>query len=103
MIIFENSMQSWRNRFRVCALMQFCISLPAVLLWGQPWTPPKKEKEKEEENELVESNQTPTTDENYNMCTDIIFWAWLFGTTFWSLDFVIPLDFAIDFMTQGRV
>ena len=84
--------------------MQFCLSLPAVLFWGQPWTPKSKEKEeKDEETELVEQNESVTNqdDTNYNMCTDIVFWAWLFGTTFWSLDFVIPLDFAIDFMTKG--
>ena len=33
----------------------------------------------------------------------MVFWAWLFGTTFWSLDFVIPLDFAIGFMVSGGI
>ena len=109
--------------------MQFCLSLPAVLFWGQPWdggaSKSKKNKsgfefelcyvekedqcflfdwKKDEEAELVEQQQqqpVATTDDGYNMCTDIVFWAWLLGTTFWSLDFVIPLDFAMDFMTQG--
>lgn len=103
----------WRNRFRVAALMQAVMTLPAVLLWGQPHEP-KQEKEQEqeanteqkptEETELVTTsaaNESDTKDDQFNLCTDISFWCWLFGTTFWSLDFVIPLDFAIDFMTDN--
>jgi len=102
----------FRNRFRVAALMQAAMTLPAVLLWGQPFEPKKekgegdanKEEKPTEETELVAQNKTEAETEpedNFNLCTDISFWCWLFGTTFWSLDFVIPLDFAIDFMTDN--
>jgi MFS family permease len=100
----------FRNRFRVAAMMQAAMTLPAVLLWGQPHQS-KSEKEGEqeankdekptEETELVTENAAPEEEDNFNLCMDISFWCWLFGTTFWSLDFVIPLDFAIDFMTDN--
>ena len=38
-----------------------------------------------------------------NLWTSIVFWAWLLGTTAWSLDFVIPLDFAVPFMTENGI
>ena len=72
--------------------MQLCISLPAVLLWGQPHEE-KKDKAEENENEKTEFVQNKNENNNnnaeqadsYNMCLDICFWAWLFGTTAWSL------------------
>ena len=38
-----------------------------------------------------------------NLFTSVVFWAWLVGTTFWSLDFVIPLDFLINFMEENGI
>lgn len=104
----------FRNRFRVAgkahlhagtilqdpdliifsALMQAAMTLPAVLLWGQPFEPEKekgeanKEEKPTEETELVAQNKTEEEKEpedDFNLCTDISFWCWLFGTTFWSL------------------
>ena len=106
----------FRNRFRVAgkthllvgsilkdsyfkiisALMQAAMTLPAVLLWGQPFEPKKekgegdanKEEKPTEETELVAQNKTEAETEpedDFNLCTDISFWCWLFGTTFWSL------------------
>ena len=70
--------------------MQLCISLPAVLLWGQPHEEEKKNEE--EKDEFVEKNENNSNNkeeteevDSYNMFTDVCFWAWLFGTTFWSL------------------
>ena len=70
--------------------MQLCISLPAVLLWGQPHEEAKKNEG--EEDEFVEKNDNNNNNndkteevDSYNMFTDVCFWAWLFGTTFWSL------------------
>merc|ERR1712227_522751 len=94
--------------------MQLCISLPAVLLWGQPHEEKKDQEEEDNETENTKfvqnknENKNNTVDEtetndSYNMCLDICFWAWLFGTTAWSLDFVIPLDFAIQFMTENGI
>ena len=105
--------------------MQLCISLPAVLLWGQPHEEKKDEEEDENEktefvqdkNENNNNNVEQVENDSYNMCLDICFWAWLFGTTAWSLgkptvlcsvklidlDFVIPLDFAIQFMTENGI
>merc|ERR1712106_651503 len=67
-------------------------------------------KKNEEEDEFVEKNENNSNNkdeteevDSYNMFTDVCFWAWLFGTTFWSLDFVIPLDFAIGFMSQNGI
>merc|ERR1711935_568624 len=92
----------WRNRFRVAAIMQLCISLPAVLLWGQPHE--EATKNGEEKDEFVEKNENNSNNkeeteevDSYNMFTDVCFWAWLFGTTFWSL------DFAIGFMSQNGI
>ena len=76
------------------ALMQAAMTLPAVLLWGQPFEPEKekgeanKEEKPTEETELVAQNKTEEEKEpedDFNLCTDISFWCWLFGTTFWSL------------------
>lgn len=100
----------WRNRFIVCAIMQAAFSLPAVIMWGQPYEAKKEEKENKdekgkeenEETELITGNGENKKEETekFNLFTDISFWCWLWGTTFWSLDFVIPLDFAVGFMTQ---
>ena len=74
--------------------MQLCISLPAVLLWGQPHEETKKTKNEGEDDEFVEKNENNNSNieevveeetDDYNMFTDVCFWAWLFGTTFWSL------------------
>ena len=76
--------------------MQAAMTLPAVLLWGQPFEPEKekgegeanKEEKPTEETELVAQNKTEVEKEpedDFNLCTDISFWCWLFGTTFWSL------------------
>ena len=64
--------------------MQLCISLPAVLLWGQPHEPKKQETQEELIDEQTEEKKVEEKDD-YNMFKDIAFWAWLFGTTFWSL------------------
>ena len=110
----------FRNRFRVAgkthlhagaisqdqdltiysALMQAAMTLPAVLLWGQPFEPEKekgeanKEEKPTEETELVAQNKTEEEKEpedDFNLCTDISFWCWLFGTTFWSLGVYLTL------------
>ena len=78
--------------------MQAVMTLPAVLLWGQPFEPEKEKGEGEankdekptEETELVTQNGTGAVEkdepeDDFNLCTDISFWCWLFGTTFWSL------------------
>jgi len=101
----------WRYRFIVCgqfypialfppiylflysAIMQATCSLPAVILWGQPYEPkkeneePQKKKEDEatEETELITTGSPPEEQEKFNLFTDISFWCWLWGTTFWSL------------------
>ena len=82
--------------------MQAAMTLPAVLLWGQPYEPEKEKSEGEankeekptEETELVTQNGTEAEKEpedDFNLCTDISFWCWLFGTTFWSLGTFLTL------------
>jgi len=69
----------------------------------------KGQKDKEEDKDLVEKADLETNvkminpADTMNLWTSVVFWAWLFGTTFWSLDFVIPLDFAIGFMVSGGI
>ena len=41
--------------------------------------------------------------DSMNLFTSVVFWSWLVGTTFWSLDFVIPLDFTMNFMTDNGI
>ena len=75
--------------------MPASFSLPAVLLWRQPWKPASEKKDEEmkktegktnEEEELLEPAKKEGEAANkINLCTDISFWCWLFGTTFWSL------------------
>merc|ERR1712176_1544314 len=62
--------------------------------------------EDEEKDQMVEKSEKREMihpADKMNLFTSVVFWAWLLGTTAWSLDFVIPLDFAIPFMEDNGI
>ena len=66
----------------------------------------KKKSEDEEKDQMVEKSEKREMihpADKMNLFTSIVFWAWLLGTTAWSLDFVIPLDFATPFMEDNGI
>ncbi|CAG5104343.1 Oidioi.mRNA.OKI2018_I69.chr1.g1207.t1.cds [Oikopleura dioica] len=103
----------WRIRNYACCAILLFVAFPAVLLWSQPLEGEELEKavgnkksEDEEKDQMVEKadkREMIHPADKMNLFSSIVFWAWLWGTTAWSLDFVIPLDFAVPFMTENGI
>jgi len=103
----------WRIRNYACCAILLFVAFPAVLLWTQPLEGEeldlavgKKKSEDDEKDQMVENSEKSKMihpADKMNLFTSVVFWAWLCGTTAWSLDFVIPLDFAIPFMEENGI
>ena len=100
----------WRYRFAACAAILAFLGYPCCFYWTQPRNQDKERKisrNSEEKEDLVDSKtdevEMVNPADTMNLFSSVVFWAWCFGTTFWSLDFVIPLDFAINFMTENGI
>lgn len=98
----------WRYRMAACAVILAVLGYPCCLFWTQPRDLTESNKSKESEDDLIEKSEKEPEKmvhpaDTMNLFTSVVFWCWLVGTTFWSLDFVIPLDFAIGFMTENGI
>lgn len=101
----------WRYRFAACAAILAMFGYPCCFYWTQPHPVQEQDrkifKNSEEKEDLVDSKtdevEMVNPADTMNLFSSVVFWAWCFGTTFWSLDFVIPLDFAIGFMADNGI